>query len=61
MRYFRYNTQTGDKTVSEEYIRREYYWAWRRKICEEYGTCAYAFEECLKDWITEHSAWEVKE
>ena len=73
MRYFCYNELDMNvdgiilsnrvETVSEEWIRKEYYPHWYKRMCDIFGELKviadYNFNDCLDNWIAVNWAWEV--
>jgi len=52
-------------TVSEDWIRENYYPWWYEQMCRKFGKetvdTVYSFNECIEDWCVIHWAWEVIE
>lgn len=71
MRYFSYNEPIDDgstgvvMTVSEDWIRENYYPYWYERMCSKFGKQTvdenYCFLDCIDDWIVTNWAWEVFE
>jgi len=62
MRYYLYDDQEGRHRVSTNEIFEMHWPTWYTKMVKKYGAenPRVNWEDCLKDWVTLHWAWEER-